>query len=168
MIDTTTFDTLAAFPQRLAEHYAAIPARFRHWTPPSWDGIPSEAFTAIEQVCHVRDIEIDGYHVRFARTLRENTPDLPDVDGFALARARAYARSDSDTAFAAFSTARAQTLAMIAAWSEDELARRALFEKRPASLRGLVHQLCSHDQQHLAGMQWLLAQIAAHHPHEWR
>jgi hypothetical protein len=29
------------------------------------------------------------------------------------------------------------------------------------TLRGLVHYLCSHDQQHLAGMQWLLGRIAA-------
>jgi hypothetical protein len=55
---------------------------------------------------------------------------------------------------------------MIAAWNESELARPALFEKRPASLRGLVHQLCSHDQQHLAGMQWLLAQIAPQPAHD--
>ncbi|ONO51272.1 damage-inducible protein DinB, partial [Burkholderia cenocepacia] len=25
----------------------------------------------------------------------------------------------------------------------------------------LVHYLCSHDQQHLAGMQWLLGKIDA-------
>jgi hypothetical protein len=28
-------------------------------------------------------------------------------------------------------------------------------------LRGLVHLLCSHDQQHLAGLHWLLAKIDA-------
>ncbi len=161
MIDTTTISALTEFPQRLQAHFAAIPPEFRNWTPPTWDGIPSEPFTAIEQVCHVRDIEVDGYHARFDRTLNEECPDLPDIDGAALARERAYANTDSGDAFAAFSTARAQTMAMIAAWTDDELERPALFEKRPASLRGLVHQLCSHDQQHLAGMQWLLAQIAA-------
>jgi hypothetical protein len=29
------------------------------------------------------------------------------------------------------------------------------------TLRSLVHYLCSHDQQHLAGLQWLLGQIEA-------
>jgi hypothetical protein len=33
--------------------------------------VPSEPLTAIEQVCHVRDIEIDGYHRRFHRALDE-------------------------------------------------------------------------------------------------
>ncbi len=161
MIDATTLNTLTEFPLRLEAHYAAIPLSFKRWTPPSWDGIPSEPFSALEQVCHVRDIEIDGYHARFALTLHENCPDLPDIDGLALARERAYASTDGASALAAFRLARAQTMAMIAGWRDNEFARPALFEKRPASLRGLVHQLCSHDQQHLAGMQWLLAQIAA-------
>jgi hypothetical protein len=29
----------------------------------------------------------------------------------------------------------------------------------PVTLRGLVHFLCSHDQQHLSGLQWLLGKI---------
>jgi hypothetical protein len=29
------------------------------------------------------------------------------------------------------------------------------------TLRTLVHQLCSHDLQHLAGLQWLLGRMAA-------
>ena len=161
MIDTTTLNTLAEFPQRLEAHYAAIPAQFKHWTPPSWQGIPSERFTALEQICHVRDIEIDGYHARFARTLSETNPDLPDVDGELLARERSYSTSDAAEIFAAFRSARARTMSMIAVWRDEELARPAIFENRPSSLRALVHQLCSHDQQHLAGMQWLLAQIAA-------
>jgi hypothetical protein len=31
----------------------------------------------------------------------------------------------------------------------------------PVTLRALVHYLCSHDQQHLAGLQWLLGKIEA-------
>jgi hypothetical protein len=29
------------------------------------------------------------------------------------------------------------------------------------TLRALVHYLCSHDQQHLAGLQWLLGKLDA-------
>lgn len=29
------------------------------------------------------------------------------------------------------------------------------------TVRGLVHDLCRHDRQHLAGMQWLLGKIDA-------
>ena len=163
MIDATTLGTLAEFPQRLETHFAAIPARFAHWTPLSWSGIPSEPFTALEQVCHIRDIEIDGYHTRFARVLEESNPDLPDIDGAALAHERSYATSDAVQAFAQFRRARTYTASMIASWRDADLRRPAIFEGRPASLRSLVHQLCSHDQQHLAGLQWLLAQLATQH-----
>ncbi len=55
-----TLAALEAFPREFEKHYAAFPAQFVHWAPPSWDGVPSEPFTAIEQICHVRDIEIEG------------------------------------------------------------------------------------------------------------
>jgi hypothetical protein len=42
--------------------------------------------------------------------------------------------------------------------------RTAVFEDYgPVTMRSLVHYLCSHDQQHLAGLQWLLGKIEAHH-----
>jgi hypothetical protein len=42
------------------------------------------------------------------------------------------------------------------------LDRTAEFEGYGAlTLRSLVHYLCSHDQQHLAGLQWLLGKIDA-------
>src|SRR4030095_3167879 len=84
----TTFAALAAFPAELEKHYGAFPAEFVHWAPASWAGVPSEAFTAIEQVCHVRDIEIEGYQVRFRRTLDEASPLLASVDSEDEAHAR--------------------------------------------------------------------------------
>lgn len=161
-MNRTTLDTLAAFPAQLEAHYAAIPKAFRHWAPPSWEGVPSEPLTAIEQVCHVRDIEIEGYLVRFRRTLEEHNPLLGSIDTEALARDRAYGSSDVEAAFADFRTARAETLALISGLTAAELARTAVFEGYgPVSLRSLIHYLCSHDQQHLAGLQWLLGKIEA-------
>ena len=85
-----TFAALEAFPRELEKHYAAFPAQFVHWAPPSWDGVPSEPFTAIEQICHVRDIEIEGYQLRFKRTLEEHSPFLPSIDSEAVAKERDY------------------------------------------------------------------------------
>ena len=162
MMDATTLDALAGFPRQLEAHYAAIPAAFKHWAPPSWEGVPSEPFTAIEQVCHVRDIEIDGYHVRFQRTLDEVNPTLAAIDSEALAEARAYATASASEALAAFRVARATTVRLLSGLSPEQLMRTAVFEDYgPVSLRSLVHYLCSHDQQHLAGLQWLLGKIAA-------
>lgn len=161
-----TLQTLENFPQQLEAHYAAIPAEFKHWAPPSWDGVPSEAFTAIEQVCHVRDIEIEGYHVRFHRTLNESNPLLASIESEELAKSRAYATADTAAVFASFREARAKTLALICGLSAEQFDRSAEFEGYgPLSLRSLVHYLCSHDQQHLAGLQWLLGKIEASRVH---
>jgi hypothetical protein len=159
-MDPVTLDALAAFPQQLEAHFAAFPDRFRHWAPASWEGVPSEPLTAIEQVCHVRDIEIDGYQVRFRRTLQERDPALASIDTEALARTRGYGESDGAEALAAFRAAREQTLSLLRGLAPEQFGRTAVFEGYgPVSLRGLVHYLCSHDQQHLAGLQWLLGKI---------
>lgn len=157
-----TLKTLAAFPSLLEAHYAAIPSGYAHWAPKDWSGIPSECFTAIEQVWHIRDIEIEGYHVRFRRTLHESEPELVSIDSEALAQTRDYARRDPYEALADFRSARAETVALIAALEPSQFARTAAFAGYgPTTLRGLVHYLCSHDQQHLAGLQWLLGKIEA-------
>ena len=124
-----------------------------------WDGMPSERLTAIEQVCHVRDIEIEGYRVRFHRTRIEPAPVLPDLPGESMARERNYAGADPVAALRDFAAARAQTVDCIRGFAPDELRREAIFEGHRTTLAGLVHFLCSHDYQHLSGLQWLLAKI---------
>jgi hypothetical protein len=63
---------------------------------------------------------------------------------------------------AEFRIARAQTMEIISQLSDEQLARPAVFEGYgPLTMRSLIHYLCSHDQQHLAGLQWLLGKIDA-------
>jgi hypothetical protein len=155
-----TLNFLTAFPDQLEAAYAAIPSNLKHWAPSSWDGVPSEALTAIEQVCHVRDIEIDGYHVRFRRTLEESNPTLASLDTEALAVERKYGSADAQQVFSTFRAARAQTVQLLGSLSAEQLLRTAYFEGYgPVSLRSLIHFLSSHDQQHLAGLQWLLGKM---------
>ena len=159
-MNDATLAALRAFPDQLEAHYALIPATHKHWAPASWEGVPSEALTAIEQVCHVRDIEIEGYHDRFERTLAEENPFLPAIDTEALARDRRYGESDAAQALADFRVARAKTISLLERLTPAQFERTAVFEGYgPVTLRGLVHFLCSHDQQHLAGLQWLLGKI---------
>lgn len=161
-MDKTTLNALTLFPLQLEAHYKAIPVSHRHWTPASWDGIPSEHFTAIEQLCHVRDIEIEGYQERIRLTLDEAHPLLPSIDSEPLAIERRYGDADADAVLQAFRDARARTVETIARLDDAQLARTAEFEGYgPLTLRSLVHYLCSHDQQHLAGLQWLLGKIEA-------
>jgi hypothetical protein len=163
-IDPITLTALADFPRQLEAYYSVVPRDYKNWRPASWDGVPSEPFTPIEQVCHVKDIEIDGYHVRIRRTLEELNPVLASLDGEALARERSYSTADTTAVFAQFRDARAKTMALLAELKPQQLQRAAEFEGRRVTLRGLVHNLCSHDQQHLAGMQWWLGRFAASMP----
>jgi DinB superfamily len=153
---------LAAMPDQLERLYRAVPSGFERWQPPSWEGAPGETFTALEQVCHLRDIEVDGYQVRIRRVLTEAEPFLPSLDGYVLAKERRYADADASRALASFRAARMATLTLIAGLSEAELKRRGVFEGYgPVTLAGLIQYLCSHDQQHLACLHWLLGQIAS-------
>jgi hypothetical protein len=161
-LNPATLQAMADFPRQLEQFYEAIPESHRNWRPASWEGIPSETFPALGQICHVRDIEVDGYHVRFQRTLLETNPVLESLDGYVLERERGYESADAREVFAAFRAARAKTLDILAGIPPDALERTAEFEGYGAlTLRSLVHYLCSHDQQHLAGLQWLIGQIDA-------
>lgn len=163
-MDPITLAALADFPRQLEAYYSVVPNEYRNWRPASWQGVPSEPFTPIEQVCHVKDIEIDGYHVRFRRMLEESHPLLAPLDGEALARERLYSSADTRLVFKGFRAARTKTIELVNALTPQQFERAAQFEGNRVTLRGLVHNLCSHDQQHLAGLQWLLARMAASMP----
>lgn len=152
---------LAAMPDEIEALIRRVPAERLDWKPETWDGIPGERFSALEQACHLRDIEIDGYHLRFGRTLTEALPDLASIDSYALAERRDYGADDALRALVAFRNAREETVAMLEKLSEAEWRRRATFaEYGEVSLRGLAHILRSHDLQHLACLHWLMAKMA--------
>ena len=163
-MDPITLAALADFPNRLEAYYSLVPSESKNWRPASWEGVPSEPFTPIEQVCHVKDIEIDGYHARLRCTLEESNPLLASIDGEVLARERSYSTADTTLVFEQFRDARIKTIEFIVKLTPLQLVRVGEFEGCRVTLRGLVHNLCSHDQQHLAGMQWLLGRIAASMP----
>ena len=155
----STIEALAAFPEQLEHLFNSFQPDRRGWKPPVWDGIPSERLTAIEQVCHLRDIEIEGYRVRFHRTRTEVAPVLADLPGESMAVERNYAAADPVAVLREFAAARESTVDTIRGFAPAELSREATFEGKRTTLAGLVHFLCSHDYQHLSGLQWLLAKI---------
>jgi hypothetical protein len=153
-------DELGSMPDALERDFARIPVVARAWEPESWEGFPGETFSAAGQVCHVRDIEIDGYLVRFERLLLEDRPLLVSIDSYALARERRYGEQDPIAALAAFRAARTRTVAVLRGLRDADWARRGQFEGYGSvTLEGLVHVLRSHDHQHLSCLQWLLGRI---------
>jgi hypothetical protein len=91
-------------------------------------------FSALEQACHLRDIEIDGYQVRLRRTCQETRPLLVSLDGYALAEERRYRAADPAQVLAAFREGRSATIEKIRHVGNDELSRPAMFERAPAAL----------------------------------
>ena len=154
--------SLRAMPDQVEALLRLVPEARLDWTPESWEAMPGERFSARGQVCHLRDIEVEGYHIRIRRMLEEDEPDLASLDSYALAEAKRYEANDADEALAAFRAAREITLEMLAKASSAQLDREGTFaEYGRLSLRGLVHLLCSHDAQHLACLHWLLAKMSA-------
>jgi hypothetical protein len=158
----TTFQAMHAFPGQFRAMIAALPQPLLDWKPASWDGIPSEMLTVRQQACHVRDIDVDGYALRFRRLLGEEKPVLASIETYGLIASRDYDRTEIAAALDAFAAARSRLMSQLEGLDEDALSRTGTFEGYgPVSVRGLIHYLCSHDQQHLAGVQWLAGQYAS-------
>jgi hypothetical protein len=157
-----TVTELGTMPDEFEKVFRQVPRNLWNWKPESWDGVPGESFSALEQACHLRDIEIDGYHVRFQRMLREDNPALESIDGYALARERKYEEQAPDAVLAEFRSARARTIEMLSDLTDAAWRRKGSFaEYGILTTAGLAHLLRSHDQQHLACMQWLFAKASA-------
>jgi hypothetical protein len=157
-----TLRALEAFPATLRAFLDDLPTAALDWRPGSWEGVPSEALTVRQQICHVRDIEIDGYQLRFDRLARETAPVLASLDTDGLVLSRRYDEDDIEAALGTFENARRQTMVRLAGLTPTDLARAGTFEGYgPVTVQGLIHYLCSHDQQHLAGIQWLAGQFAS-------
>jgi hypothetical protein len=157
-----SIDALRTFPETLRAFIATVPAQALDWRPKTWEGIPSEELTIRQQLCHLRDIEADGYIVRIKRVLAEQNPALASIDTYALIEPRRYDQTDIERALDAFTAARAKTMQILDGIEPGAFDRKGTFEGYgDVTLAGLIHYLCSHDQQHLAGIQWLLGQHAA-------
>ncbi len=100
--------------------------------------------------------------MRIQRTLAEHCPTLASIDSITVTAQRPYAQVNVAQVFASFRGAREHTLQLIAGLTETQFQRSAVFQGYgPLTLRSLLHYLCSHDQQHLAGLQWLMGKIEA-------
>ena len=153
---------LEEMPHQLERTLRLIPRERLSWKPESWEGSPAENFSVLEHVCHLRDIEADGYHVRIQRMLDEPNPSLVSLDSYEMARDREYEATTLTEALSSFSRARELTVQRLRGVSETQLARTGEFaEYGRLTLRALIHYLRSHDQQHLAGIQFLAGKIAS-------
>lgn len=107
-------------------------------------------FSVVENVCHLRDLEQDGYAARIGRILTEDQPFLPDLNGTLLAEERHYNIQELETALNDFTTARKGNLRIIESLSTEQLERSGVFENTgPITLHSLLRMMCQHDKAHL-------------------
>jgi hypothetical protein len=88
-------------------------------------GETQTANSPLETICHLRDIEAEGYTTRINRILIETNPVLGDIDGGRLAVERNYNDQDPDLALHEFTIARATTRRGYEAWVLKVLIARA-------------------------------------------
>ena len=92
-VSSVVLRDLGEMPDRFGQIFELVPREHLNWSPESWAGIPGESFSALGHACHLRDIEIEGYHVRIRRLITEENPALESLDGYELARQKRYSET---------------------------------------------------------------------------
>ena len=124
---------------------------------PSLKNPPEGEFSIAENVCHLRDIECEGYSVRLRRLLEEERPFLHDIDGDRLARERDYNSQPVPSALEQFAAERMGNVALLYGLKAEQLGRSGTLEGvgniTVEALLGIMQQ---HDREHLMLIENLL------------
>jgi hypothetical protein len=144
-------DQLASFPSWLADRARDIPVSQAAWKP---DGTQ---FSWVEQVCHVRDVEREGYYFRIARILEEEWPLFGDINGTKLAIERKYYAQSPALALQTYRTFRDTNVARLRQASPVEFDRRGTFGGAEGfPLRQSVGWMAEHDADHRGQIEALI------------
>lgn len=120
-----------------------------------------EGFSVVENICHLRDIEVDGYAARIQRILIEDEPFLPDLNGAQLAAGRRYNEQELAAALDAFTDARRDNVLAVKELSSAQLERQGVFENTGAiTLSRLLEMMREHDLAHLDELNCLRDKLA--------
>jgi hypothetical protein len=109
-----------------------------------------KAWSVVEHICHLRDIEEEGYAVRITKLLTEDRPFLEDIDGDRLAVERGYINQDFNGALEGFISARAANIEAIRDLSAGQLSRSGMFGNTgPLTLMDVLTKMSEHDREHI-------------------
>jgi hypothetical protein len=118
---------------------------------------PDEGFCLLEQACHLRDLEREGYFVRLDRMLSEPHPTLAGFEGDVVARERDYMAQDARQAARDFALARERFLQRARALTAGEMRRSGDFMGRSITVCDLLAMMVDHDDGHRREIERLLA-----------
>jgi hypothetical protein len=140
-----------AIAARLTED---VPAHGLIWKP------SATAFSVLDHICHLRDIEQEGYTARIRKLLTEEQPFLPDIDGDRLAIERQYNAQRLEPALTEFQRLRQANVRVLKDLSPGQLSRSGLFENTgPITLAHLLRLMHEHDTGHLEALSDLREQL---------
>lgn len=146
-------------PANIRQLIAGMTLQDLRWKP------SGEEFSVVEQVCHLRDLEREGYSERIKKLLTEQQPTLPDFEGGRIARERDYNRQDFETAFQEFARERAENVRVMKTLSPEQLSRSGELEGVGAITLGKLFLLMrEHDQSHRDELSDLRERISATDP----
>lgn len=149
-------EELRRTPARLRELMAGLPREKEVHKP------RPDAFSARENVHHLRDIEAEGYGIRLLRMLGEPNPFLIDVDGNTLARQRNYNERPHEPALEEFALLRAANVERISRLTPEDLNRKGSWDSvGPVTLGKILEMWRDHDRGHLDEIARLAGRLPA-------
>jgi len=136
--------SLGAMPVFLRDAFAALSVEEARLPGP--DG----AFSPVEQVWHLADLEREGFGQRIRRLQTETNPVLPDFDGAAVARKRDYKSLALSAGLAAFEASRHANISLLQSLPPDAWSHSGTQEGLgPVSLCDMPAIIQQHDQAHV-------------------
>jgi hypothetical protein len=117
-------------------------------------------FAMVEHLCHLADLESEGYGARIERLLTEEHPQWGDFDGERIAMERRYLEQDAENALQRFSDARAKNVARLRTTSDQDWERCGRQEGvGEVTLARVVAMMLEHDRGHAADIETLLKEL---------
>ena len=119
-----------------------------------------DEFSVLENICHLRDLELQGYTPRIRRILAESNPSLADFDGARVAAESNYQNEQPQVAIRTFQIARKANVDRLRSLSEEQLKREGTLEGvGTITLRQLAEKMREHDEGHLEDLRVLRRQL---------
>ena len=130
----------------------------------------SEAeFSALENICHLRDLELGGYTPRIERMLDEVDPALADFDGARVAAESNYHSQLGNLALQTFRTARRENVETLRSLTEEQLKREGMLAGvGKITLRQLAELMREHDEGHIEDLRVLRQRLERQHQNQER
>jgi hypothetical protein len=141
-------ETLTTTPKQIEQLLSGLPVKALTLRP------SGDEFSTTENVCHLRDLEVEGYCVRIKRLLHESQPELSDFDGAKVAAERDYNSEDVFAALRQFTHAREANVEAVRELKMDQLERSGtLAGLGEITVVRLLELMLEHDEGHLNDLQ---------------